>query len=449
MSPKDDTTLRLEQTEPAREARNVHAIRWLWPLTVPTTKLDKNRFSLGRSGDADVALDAGGVSRMHAVLTRQGPVYAIADANSTNGTFVNGERIEHAALAVNDVVRVGDLVGVVIRVRALDDAATSDVTTVGDALFGPGLADTLDVIQKAATSTLPVVLIGETGVGKESVASALHHLSGRTGPFHAVNCAALPTSLAEAELFGYKKGAFTGAEQPSIGHLRAADGGTLLLDELDELAPSVQAKLLRTLQQSEVTPLGETRPVSVDVRFVSACQTPLPELVQAQRLREDLMMRLNGVTITLSPLRDRRVDVGVLFEHFVRRFGGEKPFDVEPRALEQILLCQWPGNVRELELFTRKLLTLHSDTPQLRRSMLPESMQLRQPSRSSPPDPIRPELDRKEHDLQALCRELARTSGNVAAAASAIGISRQRAYRLMAGRSVEELLQSLDETPEG
>src|SRR6187402_1354541 len=107
MSPKDDTTHRLEQTEPAREARNVHAIRWLWPSSVPTTKLDKNRFSLGRSGEADVALDASGVSRMHAIVSRQGPVYAIADANSTNGTFVNGERIDHAALAVNDVVRLG------------------------------------------------------------------------------------------------------------------------------------------------------------------------------------------------------------------------------------------------------------------------------------------------------------------------------------------------------
>jgi transcriptional regulator with PAS, ATPase and Fis domain len=448
MKPQDDTTLRLEQTEPAREARSVHAIRWLWPSTVPTTKLDKNRFSLGRSGEADVALDASGVSRMHAVVTRQGPVYAIADSSSTNGTFVNGERVEHAALAVNDVVRVGDLVGVVIRVRAHEDEAMADVTTIGDSLFGPGLAETLEVLQKAASSTLPVVLIGETGVGKESVASALHRLSGRTGPFHAVNCAALPTSLAEAELFGYKKGAFTGADQPSVGHLRAADGGTLLLDELAELSPSVQAKLLRTLQQSEVTPLGETRPVSVDVRVVSACQTPLLELVAAQRLREDLMMRLNGVTITLSPLRERRVDVGVLFEHFVRRFGGEKAFDVEPRALEQILLHSWPGNVRELELFTRKLLTLHSEAPQLRRSMLPESMESRRHSNSSPPEPIRPELDRKQHDLQALCRELAKTSGNVAAAASAIGISRQRAYRLMAGRSVEELLLSLDQTPE-
>jgi transcriptional regulator with PAS, ATPase and Fis domain len=401
--------------------------------------------TLGRGGSSDVELDASGVSREHAVLTRQGPVYAIADAKSTNGTFVNGVRIEHAALAQNDVVRLGDLVGVVIR-APVDDTGTSDVRLVGDALFGPGLAAAREILDKCARSPLPVVLIGETGVGKEAVARALHVLSGRDGPFHAVNCAALPASLAEAELFGYRKGAFTGAEQAAIGHLRAAEGGTLLLDELADLALPAQAKLLRALQDSQVTALGETKATSVDLRVVAACQTPLSELVATGRLREDLMMRLNGFTLTLPPLRERRVDVGLLFRHFVDRFASTE-VEIEPRALEQVLLGAWPGNVRELELFTRRLLTLQPGASRLRRSMLPDSM--KSPSDSNPPprDDAASPLDRKKHDLLALCLELEKNGGSVAAAAITIGISRQRAYRLMEKKRVDELLTIVKKKP--
>jgi hypothetical protein len=439
---REDTTERIDETDPPLENRSVHAICWLGGVPGRTTKLVKDRLTLGRGGSSDVELDASGVSREHAVLTRQGPVYAVADAKSTNGTFLNGVRVEHAALGVNDVLRLGDMVGVVTRVPA-DSDDTIGVHNVGDALFGPGLADVLGLaLKRFARSTLPVVLVGETGVGKEVVGRTLHALSDRAGPFHAVNCAALPASLAEAELFGYRKGAFTGAEQAGIGHFRAADGGTLLFDELADLALPVQAKLLRVLQESEVTPLGETRPIRLDVRVVVACQTALPALVAEGRLREDLMMRLQGVVLTLPPLRERRVDTGLLFQHFLRRFGATN-MTVEARVLEQILVHPWPGNVRELELFVRKILTLNADEPVLRRSMLPEAMQ---PPRQTkpPPEGGPPSLDRKEHDLGALTRELEKNGGNVAAAAATIGISRQRAYRLMEGRSVEELSKLRD-----
>jgi transcriptional regulator with PAS, ATPase and Fis domain len=178
------------------------------------------------------------------------------------------------------------------------------------------------------------------------------------------------------------------------------------------------------------------------VRVVVACQTALPALVAEGRLREDLMMRLQGVVLTLPPLRERRVDTGLLFQHFLRRFGATN-MTVEARVLEQILVHPWPGNVRELELFVRKILTLNADEPVLRRSMLPEAMQ---PPRQTkpPPEGGPPSLDRKEHDLGALTRELEKNGGNVAAAAATIGISRQRAYRLMEGRSVEELSKLRD-----
>jgi DNA-binding NtrC family response regulator len=447
----DETTEDIDHTEPLREARSTFALRWFGRDGAPYTRLDKNRLVLGRGGSSDAVLEASGVSREHAVLNRQGPVYAVSDNGSKNGTYVNGERIQHAALALNDVLRLGDLIGVLLRIPISRAEDANDVTVLGEAVFGPGLRSVLEVAQKSAPTTLPVVLLGETGVGKESLSRAFHLLSGRSGPFHAVNCAALPASLAEAELFGHRKGAFTGAEQTSIGHFRAADGGTLLLDELADLALPVQAKLLRALQDGEITPLGETRPIPVDVRLIAACQKPLGELVREGRLREDLMMRLSGITISIPPLRKRRADVGILFEHFLARFGSGTRV-TEPRALERLLLHEWPGNVRELALVTRNVLALHSAEPVLRRGMLPDSVSSTHDSVAPPRVDATSAASRNEHDLGTLTRELAANGGNIAGAATAAGISRQRAYRLMAGRSVEELLKgappkSSDPTP--
>jgi transcriptional regulator of acetoin/glycerol metabolism len=442
VSSDDNTTQRLDPTEPAAERRSTLVLRWCSRTALPFTRLDKNRISLGRSSSSDVVLDVSGVSRDHAIITRQGPVYALADAGSTNGTYLNGERIQHAALAPNDVVRLGDLVGVVVWMKS-DADPSNDLVVIDDALFGPGLRHVLDALRKAAPTRLPLIVVGETGTGKEVIARTLHAQSGRTGPFHAVNCAALPPSLAEAELFGYRRGAFTGAEQAAVGHLRSAHGGTLLLDELADLALPVQAKLLRALQNSEVTPLGEARSVSVDLRVVAACQKQPSELVQSGQLREDLVMRLSGLTLTLPPLRERRVDIALLCDHFVARFAGQPAPEVEARALERLLLYRWPGNVRELELGLQSLFTLHAGEPVLRRTMLSQVIRGDTGASTPPPrDDASPRLTRKEHDLSALLQELKKNGGNVAAAASTIGISRQRAYRVMAGKTVEELLES-------
>lgn len=416
------------------------AIRWLRPGAPSLyTRLDRNRLTLGRGDSVDVSLDASAVSREHATLTRQGPVFALADAGSTNGTFVNAQRVRHAALAASDVVRLGDMIGVVTRVRPSELDADDDVQTIAGNLFGPDLAREVDHIRKIARTTLPVVVIGETGVGKEAASRALHELSGRSGPFHSVNCAALPASLAEAELFGHRKGAFTGAEQPGTGHLRAAHGGTLLLYELADLALPVQAKLLRALQDCEVVPLGETRAVRVDLRIVAACQTPLAELVQSGRLREDLAMRLAGSTVQLKPLRERRIDTALLIELFLQRGVRGVPPVLEARALERLLLHVWPGNVRELEHFVRRLVAFHPDEAALRASMLPDSISGSAPS---------PQLEassgqgesRDAHDRDHLAEALRANGGNMSGAASAIGISRQRAYRLLGGRSVQAFL---------
>jgi transcriptional regulator of acetoin/glycerol metabolism len=435
------STFRLDETSAEANGRTRTVIHWLAPSGRRLrSTLSNDRMSIGREAPATLQFDARGVSRRHAEISREGPVYALRDLGSTNGTFLNGRAIEHAALAAGDVVRLGDVLGVVARGRA--ELEADDPVVIADCgVFGPGLAELVSVMKRAANSALPVVIQGETGSGKECVARALHVLSTRSGKFHAVNCAALPIGIAEAELFGHRKGAFTGAQQDSLGHLRAAHRGTLFLDELVELPVAVQAKLLRAIQEREVTPLGDTSAVGIDVRLVAAIQEPLAELVASKRLREDLAMRLSGLVIEIPPLRARREDIAALFDEFLKRQSGGRPPALEPRLLERVLLHAWPGNVRELELLAQQLITLHGHEPLLRRHMLPAALRTGvedEPAlRSSDPAPTR-----NGHDLARLSEQLRNNGGNLARAAEAIGVSRQRAYRLLAGRSVKDLLAS-------
>jgi two-component system response regulator AtoC len=422
-----NTTLSLVDAGRDSRPRAQLAIRWLTGKPDQFDLLSGMHLAVGRGGDVEIRVDSAGVSRRHAELSREGPLLALRDLASRNGTFLNGRRIAHAALSESDVVRFGDALGVVERI---DPEQPTTTTTLGGALFGPHLAGVLRQIERAAPSDLPIVIVGETGVGKECVARAVHQLSGRQGPFHAVNCAALPTALAEAELFGHRRGAFTGAEKASVGQVRAAQGGTLLLDELADLSLAVQAKLLRVLQERQVTPLGDTQAVSLDVRFLAACQVDLAELVASKRLRQDLAARLSGVCLTIPPLRQRRGDIGYLFGYFLRQAAGGRPPAVDVRVLERLLLFDWRDNVRQLELLTRQLVVMHGHEPLLTQTMLPES--LGRSEQELPTErPSLPAADRKEHDLQALQAALQVNDGNVSRAAAQAGISRQRAYRLL------------------
>jgi transcriptional regulator with PAS, ATPase and Fis domain len=414
----------------------------------------KERLLLGRAENAALRVESAGVSRRHAEVYRQGPIYAIRDLDSRNGTFVNGMRVQHRALSEGDVLRVGDMLGVVARMSS-NFSQTELAAAAQRGLIGPQLADQVAELHRLAPTTLPLAMIGETGVGKERMARYVHALSGRAGSFIAVNCAALPVSLAEAELFGHRKGAFTGAEQSALGHFRTANGGTLLLDELADLELSIQAKLLRVLQDGEIMPLGESRSTTVDVRILVACQSPLPELVRNGRLRQDLAERLNGPSVTIPPLCERRADVGVLLQHFLDRHSGGRPPRLETRLFEHLLLMRWPGNVRELELCCRKLLALHGHEPVLRWKFLPEQERALTRIESNLLAPPRDtaiaaaHADRLRHDRRMLACELGRNGGNLAGAARAAGLSRQRAYRILNQRSVDEFLTAEQQSPNG
>jgi len=226
----------------------------------------------------------------------------------------------------------------------------------------PALLEIFDVLSRVADTDCPIVVHGETGTGKELVARAIHSASGRAGkPFVAVNCAALPAELMESELFGHARGAFTGAVAARQGRFAAADGGTLFLDEIGELPLAVQAKLLRALQEKEITPVGETRSTKVDVRIVAATHRNLEEMVAARQFREDLLYRLDVLRVALPALRDRRTDIPLLVQAFVETTAEKRnrPVDgIDEAAMEALTAYAWPGNVRQLQNVVERMVLL-------------------------------------------------------------------------------------------
>jgi DNA-binding NtrC family response regulator len=367
------------------------------------------------------------ISREHAKLTREGPHFSITDLGSHNGTFVNGRRIESARLGLGDVVRLGGWVALITDYPGLPKEIAAGL------LAGPLLEAALEPARRAAASDLPVVLEGETGTGKEVVARAIHGWSGRVGPFVAINCAALPEALAEGELFGYRRGAFTGAERASPGFFRSAQGGTLLLDEASDLPLSIQAKLLRVLEQREVQPLGGAEPVPVDARVIVATQASLETATKKRGFRKDLLARLDGVTVRLPPLRKRAGDVPTLFAHLFRELDGGRSPAFEADFVERLCRYDWPFNVRELVLLVKRLCVVSGENTSLRAHDLPARM-----TDALDGADAALERDAKEAvDLPALVVALRASQGNIAQAAAMLGISRQRAYRLMRGQTVD------------
>ena len=387
---------------------------------------------IGRDEACAVQTHTSSTSRRHARLSYQGHLWRCEDLESRNGTFLNGQSVQDAPIGPGDVLRCGGWVAVVVR-RSVDSLGLQFAELAPGVYGGAVLRFALAPLRKIAPSALPVILEGETGTGKECVARAIHLWSGRSGPYLALNCAALPESLVEAELFGYERGAFTGATHGHTGHLRAAHGGTLLLDEICELPMTVQSKLLRALDQREVTPLGATRSVAIDVRVVAAAQRPLEAMVREGRFREDLLARLGMVT-TLPPLRVRLEDVPLLYEVFARDTFGHVP-ELDPRAIEAMLLYHYPRNVRELRQVVEQLALLHPGANRIGRGQLPalfrgEGSQLDAPLVTS----VRasaPTRRCEPSDWPRLREALTAHSGNVQTAARSIGISRYQAYRLL------------------
>jgi transcriptional regulator with AAA-type ATPase domain len=437
---------RSDTTVPAAETADVAAsdgwgIRWIFPAPGGAlSPFSRGGLLLGRGEECDVQLASGETSRQHARVSREGPLWVLRDLDSRNGTFVNGKRVGSAPLSLGDLLRFGDSLGAVVP--QIGEHGPWCESFLAGLYGGPALRPVLDLARRAAASALPVIVEGETGTGKEGLCRALHAWSGRSGPFVAVNCGAIPEALAEGELFGYRKGAFTGADRAHAGHFRAAHGGTLLLDEIVDLPAPLQTKLLRVIEQHELVPLGESTPVAIDVRIVVAAQESLAAAVKQRRFRADLYARLNGMTLRLPPLRERKEEIPFLVMRLMQDHAGLLP-QIEARAIERLCLYDWPFNLRELDLLVRRLLVLHPDG-QVRKADLPDALRAEPDEKPAPPGPapVRPRTpearqERDRDDLAALVAALRQHGGNVVRAAEAAGITRQRAYRLMDQRDLK------------
>ncbi|PZQ03227.1 MAG: sigma-54-dependent Fis family transcriptional regulator [Variovorax paradoxus] len=298
----------------------------------------------------------------------------------------------------------------------------------------------------AAASAAPVLVLGETGSGKEMVARALHRHSDRAGgPFVAINCAAIPKELLESELFGHVRGAFTGATSDRPGCFRAADGGVLLLDEIGDMAAGVQAKILRVLQEGEVTPLGGHRTHKVDVRVVAATHRDLAQAVREGSFREDLFYRLDVLTVRLPPLRERLADIIPLAEHFLRRAAarqeGGAPKALSASAAQALVRQPWPGNVRELRNLMERCQALvrHRVLDAADLGLDGATPAAAENGAGLPADWLQASLPEAVQRLERglIAHALARSQGNRAEAARVLGIHRQLLYRKMAQYGLE------------
>jgi len=380
------------------------------------------------------------ISRLHARVRWTPRGFTVTDLGSRNGSYVDGRTVVDGEVPapVGAVVRAGRTLALLVDdLRPFEGAVMS---VEGDVVAGPTLLATWRAAERAARVGATLLVTGESGAGKELVAQAFHRASGLAGPLVAVNCAAIPASVAERLLFGTRKGAYSGADRDADGYLATADGGTIFFDEIAELDVGVQAKLLRVIETGELLPLGAARPVPVKLKVVAATLRDLRNEVACRRFRDDLYYRIGRPEVTVPPLRARREEI----PHLIARAAGGVP--VHPSLIEACLLRPWPGNVRELigEVRRAALAVREDGKPSVRADDLdpraghaiaelsgdrgPETVDLtRGPGTttvSGRPAPL-PELAAIEEALRS-------HEGNVSAAARALGLHRNQIRRVLA-----------------
>jgi transcriptional regulator with PAS, ATPase and Fis domain len=387
--------------------------------------LPLGRVVIGRAPSCDIVVDDETISRQHAALVVEPAQVLAEDLGSANGTSVAGVALAPGARAV---VLVGGMLALGDVVALLREGPDEKTDRREDDEPMPSSASVLDLV---APTNLPVLILGETGVGKEVVAEKIVAKSKRSAaPFVRINCAALTEALFESELFGHERGAFTSADRAKQGLLEAADHGTVLLDEIGELPLPAQAKLLRVLESGEIARVGSVAPNRVDVRFLAATNRDLAEMVDHGTFRADLLYRLDGVTIRVRPLRERRTEIPTLAQSLLEaacRKGERATPTVTEGAMALLTGHDWPGNVRELRRVMERVAALcRGDT--VRESDLRSQLTSATTKRDSRAPASLPEAVKVE--VEALERSriedaLRRAAGNQTEAAKLLGISRR------------------------
>ncbi len=445
----------------------------------PSYLLSERDLIIGREAGSGICIPEAAVSRQHARVHYDGKHWLLSDLGSRNGTLVDGQFVSELALEDLHELRVGDAIFKFVSAGAesyalyrIDGAqvgprpaGSRPEPSVSGVIGGFQIRQLCRALDRIARSEISVVLLGESGTGKEVFARELHAASGRRGAFQAVNCAAIPATLLESELFGYKRGAFSGAERDKVGLVKAADGGTLFLDEIGDMPLDAQAKLLRVLQTKEIIPVGGTIAERVDVRVLCATHRDLSQLQRENRFRGDLFARLNEYSLRLPPLRERKEDVYSLTRGMLSRHG-RPDLKVTFPFMTGLLHYDWPFNVRELEAAIKRGVALaEGDTldadhlPDVIRELMKEYGQRSggaEPSHAAPPpartapdpyaqtgpfatSPKRPAAQAapSEQELRALLQQ---HRGNVAAVGREFGKERMQVHRWMKryGIDVEE-----------
>lgn len=434
-------------------------------LLLTTSEGDTRAISLGeltrigRAANSDLLIEDSSVSRRHAVIQRQDDGdHVLSDLGSANGTTLNDELI-HLPVVLRD----GDRIGIATYEVVFSGESRADAgLPAGDTLFntaestvneerghrrhnrvqivggGPAMLDVMGLVRQAAGSIIPVLITGETGTGKELVARSIHQGSARSSSvFVPINCSALPEALLESELFGHRRGAFTGAQQDRAGLFEAAKGGTVFLDEVGELPLAMQPKLLRFLQDGEIRRVGDVEPRHVDVRVISATNRDLRAEIEREAFREDLFFRLSTFTIELPPLRERPEDIPLLAERLLRtqsELQGKRVRGIEPAALEALGRYAWPGNVRELENELARAVAMIHDGDRISLSTLSPRVagaEARSSGSSVAPggapaedQPTELRGAMVEFERKHIAEVLEQNGGNVSKAAQALGLSR-------------------------
>jgi len=366
-----------------------------------------------------------------AIMTGHGSIESAVDAMKL-GAYDYIEkpfRVEKMRLLLQ---RMAEKVHLVTENEFLRERVTTEQNLDGIIGTSANIQDVLRMISRLKDTRTPVLIAGESGTGKELVARAIHFRGSMAQtPFIAVDCGSLVPTLMESELFGYEKGAFTGATKSKAGLFQAANGGTIFLDEIGELPQEMQAKLLRVLQEKEVRPVGSNEKVNVDVRVIAATNRDLEAAYRAGTFRKDLYFRLNVVTVHLPALRDRRSDIPVLVHHFLERYAKGAQIQVTPQAMKSLLQYDWPGNVRELENCVARAVTLGDqvtidvkDLPPAIRSEQPESGQASAQDSASLSTTALAEMER-----MTILRVFEQARGDKALAGKMLGISRATLYR--------------------